>query len=331
MGVQRIILIVLLLAAGTGPVQQPETLSLLGTPLFAPSIDSDTRKQLEADLAAAQAAYKEKADADRALRLADVSVSLGHFGDAIEVETRAIEAFPNDLRLYAARGRTFITLRKFDLAVRDLSKALQPIEGQPAVDPAVQYDLGLAHYLKGEFGPAADALEMFLKGMKSPEKIGAANFWLYVSLERLHKPDEANGILRHVANDSDDPYVRVLQFYTGARPENSLDTKGASGVTAAYGIAVRGLWTGAIHEARASFKRIVEKHEKEWTVPAYIAAEAELARLTPAERKKLKLKMKAPQKRPPHDPTASQSDRPTILARALQARVTATGPASRSR
>jgi hypothetical protein len=35
---------------------------------------------------------------------------------------------------------------------------------------------------------------------------------------------------------------------------------------------------------------MVEKDVKEWTVPAYIAAEAELARLTPAERKKLKVK-----------------------------------------
>lgn len=293
MGVHPLVLIVLLLGGGAAQAQQPETLSLLGTPLFAPPIDSDARRQLEADLTAARAAYKEKPDADRALRVAQVSVSLGHLGDAIEIETRAIEAFPNDLRLYAARGRTFITLRKFDLAVRDLSRTAQPAEGQPAaLDPALQYDLGLAHYLKGEFGPAAQALETFLKSATDPEARTAADFWLYISLQRLGRHDEANRIVQQLSseNASDDPYVQVLQYYKGTRPENSLDVKGAGGVTAAYGIAARGLWTGAVHEARTSFKRIVEKDVKEWTVPAYIAAEAELARLTPAERKKLKVK-----------------------------------------
>lgn len=284
-------LLIALLVSGLASTQQPETLSLLGKPLFPPSIDSDTRKQLEADAAAARAAYNVKADADAALRLAGLTWSLGRFGEAIEIYTRAIEAYPNDARLYAARGKAFITFRKFDLAVRDLSKAAQPPEGKPvAIDPDLQYDLGLAHYLKGEFSPAAGAFRSCVKAAKEQERLSAASFWLYASLQRMHKPDEANQVLQQVPTSADDPYAKVLQVYKGTLPESSLETKGVNGVTTAYGIAVRGLWSGAVHDARTSFKRIVEKEVKNWTVPAYIAAEAELARLTPAERRKLKVK-----------------------------------------
>lgn len=288
-----LILIAVLLAAGPVPAQQPETLSLLGKPLFAPPIDSDTRKQLEADLAAARVAYGKRPDADAARELGEAMASLGRFGEAIEVYTRAIEASPNDARLYAERAKAFLTLRKFDLAIRDLSKAAQPVEGKPTTtDPDIQYDLGLAHYCKGEFSPAADAFRSYLKVSKAADTVPAASFWLYVSLQRMHKLDEANVLLQQVptGSDAEEAYVRLLQFYKGALPENDLEGKGPNGVTAAYGIAVRGLWNGAIDEARTSLKRIVEKDVKYWTAPAYIAAEAELARLTPAERKKLKLK-----------------------------------------
>lgn len=291
MGVRRLVFIAILLTA-IGAAQQPETLSLLGRPLFPPSIDSDTRQQLEADLRTARAAYNAKPDADGALHFGQISTALGRFGDAIEIYTRAIEAYPNDGRLYAERGRGFITLRKFDLAERDFSKAMQPVEGKPAaIDPDLQYDLGLARYFEGQFGAAADALRNSLKTAKRPDRIAAASFWLYLSLERLHKGDEAGQIVQQVpaANDPDDPYVRLLQFYKGAVPE-PLEPKGPNGVMLAYGVAVRGLWTGAVDEARTSFKRIIEKDVKLWTAPGYIAAEAELARLSKAERKKLKLK-----------------------------------------
>lgn len=291
MGVRRLVFIAILLTT-IGAAQQPETLSLLGRPLFPPSIDSDTRQQLEADLRTARAAYNAKPDADGALHFGQISTALGRFGDAIEIYTRAIEAYPNDGRLYAERGRGFITLRKFDLAERDFSKAMQPVEGKPAaIDPDLQYDLGLARYFEGQFGAAADALRNSLKTAKSPDRIAAASFWLYLSLERLHKGDEAGQIVQQVpaATDPDDPYVRLLQFYKGAVPE-PLEPKGPNGVMLAYGVAVRGLWTGAVDEARTSFKRIIEKDVKLWTAPGYIAAEAELARLSKAERKKLKLK-----------------------------------------
>jgi tetratricopeptide (TPR) repeat protein len=292
MGVRRLVLIAILLAA-IGAAQQPETLSLLGRPLFPPSIDSDRKQQLEADLTTARAAYNAKPDADGALHLARISTALGRLGDAIEIYTRAIEAYPTDGRLYADRGRVFITLRKFDLAERDLSRAMQPVEGKPAaIDPDLQYDLGLARYFEAQFSAAADAFRGSLKTAKSPDRIAAASLWLYVSLQRLHKRDEANQIVQQVpaAADPDDPYVRLLQFYKGALPESPLEAKGPNGVMLAYGIAVRGLWTGAVEEARTSFKRIVEKDEKLWTAPGYIAAEAELARLSKAERKKLKWK-----------------------------------------
>ncbi|HEY7055981.1 MAG TPA: hypothetical protein VH458_05620, partial [Vicinamibacterales bacterium] len=112
--------------------QQPETMSLLDKPLLPPRIADDTRSKLEADLAAARTAYKRNPeDVDNAIWLGRRAAYLSHFGEAIEIYTRAIETHPDEPRLYRHRGHRFITIRKFDLAIRDLRKAADLVEGTP--------------------------------------------------------------------------------------------------------------------------------------------------------------------------------------------------------
>jgi tetratricopeptide (TPR) repeat protein len=299
--------VAVLIAAGAAAAQQPETLSLLGKPLVAPSIPDDRRRTLEADLAAARAAYEQKRDdPDAIIWLGRRTAYLGRFGEAIEIYTRGIEAHSEEPRLYRHRGHRYITIRKFDLAIKDFRKAVELVEGKPdQIEPDGQpnergvptstlqsniyYHLGLAHYLKGEFAPALDAYRKALALSKSPDMIVATTNWLYMTLERLGRHDEAREVLAPITPDMDiienKAYLQLLLFYKGQQPEPQ-GGKGTEGVKLAYGVANHEYYTGRVDKAKEGFKRIVDKQTDQWPSFGYIAAESEMARLAKASKKK---------------------------------------------
>ena len=132
-------------------VQQPETMSLLGEPLYAPSLPKEERKKAEAEWTAAYAAYKEKpADPATALSLGRANLALGRLGDALEVLTRGLETKADDPALLAERGRGYILIRKFGLAERDLRKAAPTV-------PSARCALALTLYLQVDFAGSRDA------------------------------------------------------------------------------------------------------------------------------------------------------------------------------
>ena len=303
--------VMILCALAATTAQQPETLSLTGKPLVAPSLSGDERRKLEADLAAARAQYdKNPNDADAIIWLGRRTAYLGRFGEAIELYTRGIEAHPEDARLYRHRGHRFITIRKFDLAIKDLRKAAQLVEGKPdEVEPDGQpnernvptstlqtniyYHLGLAHYLKAEFSEALAAYRTCLGLSKNPDMIVATTNWLYMTLQRMGRSEEARHALDAIAPGMDvienKAYYRLLLSYKGESQED-LTGKGAEGATLAYGVANREFYSGDREKGIAGFKRIVEKQMNEWPSFGYIAAESDAARLVKPERKKHKEK-----------------------------------------
>jgi tetratricopeptide (TPR) repeat protein len=289
---------------------QPEALSLLGKLLVAPSIPADTRRKLEADLAAARAAYeKSPEDVETLIWLGRRTAYLGRFSAAIELYTRGIEAHADEPRLYRHRGHRFITIRKFDLAIKDLRKAAELVEGTPdQVEPDGQpnernvptstlqtniyYHLGLAHYMKGEFTEARAAFRKCLELSKTPDMLVATTNWLYMTLERLGKKDEAQLALQPITSGMDvienKAYYRLLMYDKGQVPENTLTGKGAEGVTLAYGIANHQLCNNSKDNANAGFKRIVEKQADQWPSFAYVAAEVEMVKIVKQEKAKHK-------------------------------------------
>ena len=75
-------------------------------------------------------------DADAWIWFGRRTAYLGHFRDAVEIYTRAIERFPDDARFYRHRGHRYISLRRFDDAISDLERAAILIEGRPdAIEP----------------------------------------------------------------------------------------------------------------------------------------------------------------------------------------------------
>ena len=257
-----LVILALVVAALVG--QQPETLSLLGEPLYPLSLSKSDRAQADETLRAAHAAYENEPNAvANVLALARAHLAFGRVGDAIEIVTHGLEANSDDPQLLLARGRGYVIIRKFDLAQRDLRRAAEKL-------PEASCDFGLAQYLAGAF-PHAQASYARCKdpgvfGYLSARRAGAT-----AERPSLTRPEEKSEEIRMPGS----PAPKKEK----ARPALATD----------YLDAAELLIAGNKDEATARLKTIVQKHRKtEWMDPVYIAAEADYARVYKPPRKRKK-------------------------------------------
>jgi tetratricopeptide (TPR) repeat protein len=294
---------------GPGPVGEPEARSLFGQPLYPPEVPREARQRLEAQLDTARLVYEKNPDqADAILWYGRRSAALGHYRQAIELFTEGIRKHPRDARFYRFRGHRWITLRRFDRAVGDLEKAVRLVRGQPdqpepdaaptgasplgTLQGSIWYHLGLAYYLRGEFVRAAPAFRVALGLARTDDSRVAAADWLYMSLRRLGRADEAAAVLRPfgpgVRVVENQAYLRRLRLYRGELPPDSLlDPEGRSTLdlaTQGYGVGNWYLYNGRESDAEAVFWRITSAEN--WAPFGYIAAEADLRRLTRAQQRR---------------------------------------------
>jgi tetratricopeptide (TPR) repeat protein len=263
---------VLALTALLGPVpsaielnveaQQPETLSLLGAPLFPPRLSREERAAADAAMRTAHAQYmKTPNDVAAIVALADAHVAFGRVGDAIEIVTRGLEVNADEPRLLANRASGFILLRKFDLAQRDARNAIEKV-------PSAHCTLGFSQYLAGAF-PHAQA---------SYAKCADPGIFGYLSARRAGATATRPEVGSETMKAEQD--IRLPGSTTPKR------TKAQVSLGAAYAAAAELLIEGKNEEATDRLKAIVEKNRNEWMDPSYIAAEADYARLNrPARRK----------------------------------------------
>ena len=243
--------------------QQPETLSLLGDPLYPPKLAKDDRLKAEAELARARAAHTASPQAPaEILALQQAQMALGRVGDALVVLTHGIEANREDPSLLLARGRGYILIRKFDVAERDLRKAAGKL-------PSARCSLGLALYLSGSYEPAresfADCRDTGVFGYLAERRAGRAS-------TLRPTPD---GPLPSAA-----AAIRLPGAVTRGR-EPAREP-----IAASYLAAIERLLAGDENGARDLLKKIVEKNRNDWMEPAYIAAEADYARLKKPTKKR---------------------------------------------
>jgi tetratricopeptide (TPR) repeat protein len=287
----------------TQPAPTPEATSLFGKPLVSAPPTGETRTRLEADLAKAQADYdRDPSSAEAAIWLGRRLAYLGRFRDAIDAYTRGIAKHPSEPRLYRHRGHRYITVRKFEDAIADLRRASQLVAGKPdEVEPDgapnkagiprstlqsnIWYHLGLAHYLKGDF---RGALASYQEGMKvsrvNDDMLVATADWLYMTLRRLKRDDEAKRVLEPIKEQMDilenGAYHARLLMYKGQRtPESVLNLNTADDVqiaTQGYGVGNWYLVNGDKTKAKAIFDRVVAG--RAWPAFGFIAAEADLKR-----------------------------------------------------
>ena len=283
------------------PPAGPEAISLLGVPLHAVRDTAGLIARADAELAA---------DPDNVTRIINAGIARAaarRFNSAIEMFTRGIEKFPNEARLYRFRGHRYVSLRRFDDAVRDLEHAVS----LDSTNYDIAYHLALAYYLTRRYDDAVATIDKCMQfaddakwqaveearvnpiwyrscmSLKTDDDGRAAMLdWRYRALRRAGRQADARRLARAVREGwvvrDNAPYYRALLFYRGIRDETStLDSLAASGdlpfATGAYGVANWHLMEGDTARARALFERIVAGSE--WPAFGFIAAEVDLARM----------------------------------------------------
>lgn len=252
----------LALALGAAGAQQPETMSLLGDPLYPPRLAKGDRADAEAALARAHEAYLAKPSGPaEILALHQAHLALGRIGDALVLLTHGLEANPDEPSLLHERGRDYILIRKFEPAARDLRKAVEKV-------PEARCALGLAQYLAGDYAQARKSYA----DCRDPGVFG------YLADRRGGGTPSTRPVPHGPAPSTPPP----LTFPGAVRRAQGT----AEPIAASYLAAVERLLGGDEADARERLKKIVEKNRGDWMDPAYIAAEADYARLKKPERRK---------------------------------------------
>lgn len=292
-------------AGAPGVAPRPvEATSLLGVALHRPILDSATRARLTADLERAQAdARANPGSADALIWVGRRHGYLGEYQMAARVFTEGARRFPDDARMLRHRGHRYITLRLFDEAVADLTRAATLMEGKAdQVEPDgapnarnipigslhsnVWYHLALAHYLRGDWDAAARTARRGIAVSTNPDRLVSQTHWLYMALRRAGKLDEARAALEPIRDDFDIienvSYYTLLKMYRSGIPAAVVDStlhrlENPSDLSLAYGVANWLLYSGDTTRATQAFERIL--NSAQWASFGYIAAEADLARL----------------------------------------------------
>ena len=261
---------------------KPEVISLLGKKLYAmPATGEDLRK-LHGDLEKAMIKLEcDPENPENIIMYGRCLAYLWRYHEAIDVYTRGIKIFPDHAMLYRHRGHRYISVRRFNKAVEDLTKASQ----LNARDFDIWYHLGLAHYLRGEFEDALEAYRSCLQNAEDDDAKIAVSNWLYMTLRRLDKREEAAAILEAISEGmkvvENQSYFDLLLFYKGIKPEKEITEAAESSelnlATVGYGIGCWYFTSNKKDKAVQYFGKIVET--RHWPAFGFIAAEAELARM----------------------------------------------------
>lgn len=268
-----------------------------------PKLSAEQRRDFQTRLTQARADFEKNQSADNASWLGRRTAYLGRYKESIAIYTDAISKYPKDARLYRHRGHRFITIRCFDDAIKDFEKAAKLVKGTPdEIEPDglpnaqniptstlqsnIWYHLGLAHYLKGDFGSARKAYREAEKVSKNPDMMVATTHWLYMTLRRLGREKEARLLLAPITDNlkviENADYYQLIKLYQGKlKPSDLLaDTNqtgnSLSNATVGYGVGNWFFYNGRRTEAENTFRQIVLGVQ--WASFGHIAAEVELTR-----------------------------------------------------
>jgi hypothetical protein len=286
--------------------EEPEAVSLLGEPLYRQDFTPEEQARLEANLETARAAYEQNPnDVENIIWLGRRQAYLWRYQEAIDTFSEGIEQFPDEPKLYRHRGHRYITVRNFDRAVADLQHAADLIAGtEDEVEPDgapnaagiptstlhtnIWYHLGLAHYLMGNYEDALAAYQQSLAASTNDDMRVATLDWLYMTLQRLDRPEEAQALLTPIRADMDllesFAYHRRLLMYKGEIPPDSLlhadptaDDRALQLATQGYGVGNWYLANGDSAKAEAIFREVIDGSY--WPAFGYIAAEVDVQRM----------------------------------------------------
>ena len=296
-----------LVSPGRAEQQPAEATSLLGRELTRPELPAEVVGRHERSIEELRQRLAENpGDVDALVWIGRHLGYLGRYREAIGVFSAGVERFPDETaRFLRHRGHRKISIRDLEGAVEDLSRGVDVLGGHPdrvesdglpnvynrptgTLKTNLWYHLGLAHYLRGDFQRAAEAYTACTALADNADMHVAASYWLYLSLERLDRQDEAARVLQAARLDAhlleNDGYQDVLRlFQAGPRAHETADDllarhePGSVGaVTLSYGVGSWNLLSGRPEEAEKLFQRVTDGDG--WAGFGFIASEAELAR-----------------------------------------------------
>ncbi len=284
---------------------EPAAVSLLGAPLYASEPTGESGERMRAQLAEAIAQHESNPDAvDGFVWHGRRLAYLTRYAEAIEVYSQGLDLHEDEPHLLRHRGHRHITLRNLDDAISDFSRAAAAIEGfRDEVEPDGQpndagiptstlqtniwYHYALAHFLKGEYGVAARYFQHCFDLAENDDMRVAAADWLFMSLRRAGRIDEANRVVSFVAEDMDilenHAYHTRLLLYRGLMSVEAFEQRlagvesGLSMATLGYGLGNWYLMSGDTLAAVQVYEQVLDTEI--WASFGFIAAEADLARL----------------------------------------------------
>jgi tetratricopeptide (TPR) repeat protein len=285
---------------GPPPPGKPyEAISLLGRPLAAAATAPAVLQQLQQ----ARRRFDAGPTEEDYIWLGRRTAYAGRYREAIAIYSEGLERFPASYRLYRHRGHRYISIRQFVRAIADFEKAADLVRGKPLeVEPDgapnragipvsntqfnIYYHLGLAHYLGRDFAKAEAAYRECLRWSKNDDSVVAVTDWLYMTLRRTGRGEEAATLLEPLHANmpllENGAYLDRLLMFKGVIPEAAFarpkpDETAPERAIRDYGLGMAALWRGDRPRAREHFER--QTGTEAWASFAAIAAEAELADL----------------------------------------------------
>lgn len=228
---------------------------------------------------------------------------LTEYPRAMTMYTRGLHLHPESPEIYRHRGHRYISMRRFDEAVNDLTLAAElvrdrDIEIEPDGIPNklnqplsslqfnIWYHLGLAYYLQANYEDAARAYASCMTYSTNDDLLCATTDWYYWTTIRMGDTLKAQELLEPITSNMEiienDAYHKRLLMYKGAiQPEDvmPLDTADIADahiyVTQGYGVSNYLKLEGRNAEAQMILDKMLMTDS--WPSFGYIAAEADRA------------------------------------------------------
>lgn len=284
-----------------------QAISLLGDTLFSPEFSAGQQPPYDSALYIAEQKYRKAPhDLKHIIGLGRRLAGLYQYQEAIQIYSEGIQKFPEAPELYRHRGQCFIAVRDFDKAIKDLEKSVILVQNMPiTLEPDglqvssreasslqfyIWYHLGLAYYLSGQYGKAAQSYEKCLTYCVHDHELAATSDWLYMTYRRLGEDEVAEKTLDLIREDmtlhQEEGYFERLLMYKGLIEPDTLLQRSANAPfdkhhvatqVRKYGVGNYYLSEGDSSRGQKILNEIVDG--RYWAAYEYIAAEADLARI----------------------------------------------------
>jgi tetratricopeptide (TPR) repeat protein len=249
--------------------------------LVGSGFSQDANGKMEKKYQEAKAKFQAQPNEENTIWYGRRTAYLGKYKEAIKIFSNGLQKFPKSYKLYRHRGHRYITTREFAKAIADFKKAATLIKGKPLeMEPDglpnalniplsntqfnIFYHFGLAYYLRGEYGLALPIYKECLIWSKNDDSIVATTHWLYMTLRRMGRKEEAKRILpplkKKMTIVEDFDYFQLVLMYKGIKTVEELEKTAEDYKNAAlwYGIGNWYLYNGKEAKAKEIFTIILE-------------------------------------------------------------------------